>query len=219
MFTGIIEAACPIASLTQRGQALRITLELPAHMQDGVKLGDSIAINGCCLTVAEMSGARVGFDAIPETLKLTNLGDLRQSSVVNLERALAAGARMDGHLVQGHVDQVGTVAAIKELDGEHRVTIQAGKDFCSQCVWKGSVCIDGISLTIAELTEETLTVAIIPHTWKVTNLHARKAGDRINLEADVIGKYVRRQLTQIFGAVNGMQAGLTQEMLKKHGFH
>lgn len=214
MFTGIVEAAVPITSVSPMGGVVRIVLALPDDWRGGVKLGDSIAINGCCLTVAALGGVDATFEAVPETMRLTNLGDLRAGSVVNLERAMLAGARLDGHLVQGHVDQVGRIASVIEAGGEWRVTVDAGAAFCNQCVHKGSVCIDGISLTIAELTATTLTVAIIPHTWKITALSHRKPGDRVNLEADVIGKYVQRQLAAIFGVTSG----ITVDLLRKHGF-
>lgn len=213
MFTGIIEACIPVASVTPSGGVTRIALALPEDMRGTVKLGDSIALNGVCLTVAALDGHHASFDAIPETLKLTSLGDLKPGSSVNLERAMLAGSRLDGHMVQGHVDTTGRISAITPSGGEWRVTVDAGRDFCGQCVHKGSVCIDGISLTIAHLTETTLTVAIIPHTWRVTNLSTRRVGDRVNLEADVIGKYVKKQL----GAIFGVTAGVTLELLQKKG--
>jgi riboflavin synthase len=213
VFTGIIEASVPVASISPTGGVVAITLDLPDSMRGSVNLGDSIAVNGVCLTVAALDGHHAAFQAIPETMKLTSLGDLRAGSLVNLERAMLAGSRLDGHLVQGHVDATGRIATMVQSGGEWRLTIDAGRDFCDMCVHKGSVCIDGISLTIAELTPATLTVAIIPHTWKVTNLASRRVGDRVNLEADVIGKYVKRQL----GAIFGVTAGVTLELLQKKG--
>lgn len=215
MFTGIIEACAPVAAVTPEGGRVRLAFELPESMRDGVKLGDSIAVNGVCLTVARLSGPRAEFEAVPETLKLTSLGDLRVGSMANLERAMLAGSRLDGHMVQGHVDTTGRIASVVQGSGEWRVTIDVGAAFCGLCVHKGSVCIDGISLTIAELPATTLTVAIIPHTWKVTNLSQRKVGDRVNLEADVIGKYVQKQLAAMFGP--GASGGVTFDRLKRQG--
>ncbi len=214
MFTGIVEACVPIASVVPESGRVRITLDLPNRMQDGVKLGDSIAINGCCLTVANLNLPRVQFEAVPETLRLTNLGDLKSGSHVNLERAMQAGSRLDGHLVQGHVDGTGRIESIRDNSGEWRVRVSAPAEFLKHCILKGSVCIDGISLTIAGLDATWLEVAIIPHTWVVTNLSRRKPGDRVNLEADMIGKYVLKQLTGIFG----IGTGVTVDLLRKHGF-
>jgi len=214
MFTGIVEACVAIGSVTPESGRVKIALALPTAMQEGVKLGDSIAVNGCCLTVARINLPQVVFEAVPETLKLTNLGDLRAGSRVNLERAMQAGARLDGHMVQGHVDGTGRIESIRDGGGEWRVRVSAPSEFLKQCILKGSVCIDGISLTIAALDATAFEVAIIPHTWEVTNLSHRKSGDRVNLEADMIGKYVLRQLTAIFG----VGTGVTVDLLRKHGF-
>lgn len=217
MFSGIIEHAIALTHAAKSARGMRLGFALPADYAASVKLGDSIAINGCCLTVAELREGQAFFDAIPETLSLTNLGTLQAGSLVNLERALLAGARLDGHMVQGHVDCQGRLAAVNSGGAEERVTIDCGAAFAAQCVHKGSVCIDGISLTIAELTPTTLTAAIIPHTWRVTNLHARKVGDALNLEADMMGKYVRAHLERMFGAAATSDASLL-DALKRNGF-
>jgi riboflavin synthase len=194
VFTGIVEAALPVQAATDAGGVRRITLDL--SKLGSAKLGDSIALNGCCLTIAALVSGRATFEAVPETLKLTNLGDLKPGSLVNVERALKAGAGFDGHFVQGHVDGVGVVAEIRENGGEWRVRIDCGREFAAQCIHKGSVCVDGISLTIAELEEDAFVVAVIPHTRKITNIGRWAEGARVNLEADMIGKYVRRQMGQ-----------------------
>lgn len=218
MFTGIIEACLPVAALTRSGGGLRLSVDAPVQWDD-VKLGDSIAVNGVCLTVESIAGHRLSFFAVPETLELTTLNVLQQGKVVNLERAMAAGARFDGHLVQGHVDRVGHLSKIEPRGDEYRLTICCGEDFAQECVHKGSVCIDGISLTIASLGKDTLIVAIIPHTWEVTCLSRLKIGDSVNLEADVIGKYVRRQLNQIFlGADTTDESGVNVDLLRRAGF-
>ncbi len=219
MFTGIVESAISIQSVEPQGGITRLTLDLsPLPEAETIKIGDSIALNGCCLTVAELAkngpkGPRATFEAIPETLRLTNLGDLKPGGLVNVERALRFGSRMDGHMVQGHVDQVGAIGDIVEHKGERRLRIQCGEDFARQCVLKGSVCLDGISLTIAALDRDSLTVAIIPHTWAVTNLASRVQGQRVNLEADVIGKYVLAQMGRMFP-----KGDVGEDTLRRAGF-
>lgn len=195
MFTGIVEAALGVKALEDIGGLRRIAIDLSGLADSSsIKLGDSVALNGCCLTVADLRAAVATFEAIPETLKLTNLGALAGGSIVNVERALKAGSRFDGHFVQGHVDRVGRVAEIVG-EAEWRVRIECGPEFAAQCIHKGSVCLDGISLTIAELGVESLTVAIIPHTREVTNIREWRPGTLVNLEADMIGKYVRAQMS------------------------
>lgn len=210
MFTGIVEAAIPLHSVKD-GTVRSLLLEL-ASLADAatIKLGDSVALNGCCLTVAALHGTLATFQAVPETLKLTSLGKLAAGSLVNVERAMKAGARLDGHLVQGHVDRVGSVARIDDRGGEWRVLIDCGREFASQCVHKGSVCVDGISLTIAELHDDAFTLAIIPHTRTVTNIREWRTGTPVNLEADVIGKYVRRHMQTL--------TGVDADLLRRAGF-
>jgi riboflavin synthase len=213
VFTGILEAALPVGEARRDGGLLRVSLDLTA-LDDwqSVKLGDSVALNGCCLTVAALNGATSTFEAIPETQRLTNLGALKTGSLVNVERAMKAGARLDGHIVQGHVDATATVASMVEAGGEVRVAIDCGEDFARQCIYKGSVCVDGISLTIAELTDTTFKVAIIPHTREATNIRQWKAGTQVNLEADLVGKYVRRHLDQ------ARHASIDEDLLRRTGF-
>ena len=212
MFTGIIEAALNVEAIEDAGGIRRIVVDLSALAKsDTIKLGESVALNGCCLTVAGLSGGRATFEAIPETLKLTNLDSLTENGLVNVERAMQAGARFDGHFVQGHIDRVGEVASIQQGD-EWRITIACGTEFASQCIHKGSVCLDGISLTIAELGQDSLTVAIIPHTRDVTNIRDWKVGTKVNLEADMIGKYVRRRVDQV------SDSKVDQDLLRRAGF-
>lgn len=212
MFTGIIEAALAVAEAREAGGVRRITVDLaPLPDWQHTKLGDSVALNGCCLTVADLQGPRAVFEAVPQTLSLTNLGELKAGSLVNIERAMRAGARLDGHLVQGHVDCVATVGDLRDRGGEWRIRVECGAEFAAQCVERGSVCVDGISLTIAELGEDSFTVAVVPHTRAITNVRGWRAGRRVNLEADVIGKYVRRQM-------QAMAGGVTPELLRRAGF-
>jgi riboflavin synthase len=210
VFTGIVEAAIPLHSVKD-GAVRSLQLDLAALPDAAtIKLGDSVALNGCCLTVAALRGALATFEAVPETLKLTSLGRLATGSLVNVERAMKAGARLDGHLVQGHVDSIGSVARIDDRGGEWRVRIDCGREFASQCVHKGSVCVDGISLTIAELHDDAFTLAIIPHTRTVTNIREWRTGTPVNLEADVIGKYVRRHMQ--------MLTSVDTDLLRRAGF-
>jgi riboflavin synthase len=197
VFTGIVEAALEVENFRHENGLLRIDLDLSSlNGWEQIKLGDSVALNGCCLTIAELRGPLATFEAVPETQRLTSLGDLRSGALINVERAMRAGARFDGHFVQGHVDATGRVSELHD-GAELRAKVECGAVFASQCILKGSVCIDGISLTIAELDASSLTVAIIPHTRRHTNIRQWKTGTRVNLEADMIGKYVRRQLEQI----------------------
>lgn len=213
MFTGIVEAALPVKAAQRQGGLLRITLDLSILGEAAsVRPGDSVAINGCCLTVAGLEGALATFEAIPETQSLTNLGDLQPGMPVNVERAIKAGGRFDGHFVQGHVDGTGVVADLREQAGELRVTIDCGPEFAAQCIHKGSVCVDGVSLTIAELDTSSFVLAIIPHTRKVTSIGQWRVGSRVNLEADMVGKYVRR------GLPAGRASSIDEGLLKRAGF-
>jgi riboflavin synthase len=213
VFTGIVEAALSVDAVEETDGLRRIRLDLGSlNETETIKLGDSVAINGCCLTVAKLQGTMATFEAIPETLGLTNLGGLSKGSLVNVERALMAGARFDGHFVQGHVDGAGSVASIKETDGEWRIRIDCGRKFADQCIAKGSVCVDGISLTIAELDDESFVIAVIPHTRQVTNIRDWQTGASVNLEADLIGKYVRRQLQR------ETHSSVDEALLRRAGF-
>lgn len=193
MFTGIVEHLGHVTAVHEREGGRRIVIDLGA-LADGLAVGASIAVNGVCLTAVECARSRVSFDVIPESLARSNLGELVEGSPVNLERALIAGARLDGHFVQGHVDATGVVATIETLPGETRLTVTPPAEFLRLCVPKGSVAIDGVSLTIAALGRSDFTVALIPHTLAVTTLGSRAVGNTVNLEADMIGKYVQRLL-------------------------
>jgi len=198
MFTGIVETVGEVVALEPRGELTRLTLEAPA-VTDGVKLGDSVAVNGCCLTVVDHDERRLSFEAIQETLDKTSIGALGVGSRANLERAMPAGGRLDGHIVQGHVDGTGTVRAMEREGDDVRLFVACGPEVAEYLVPKGSVAIDGVSLTVVGAREDGLDVALIPHTLSVTTLGDRKAGDRVNLEADVLGKYVKKYLDRIQG--------------------
>jgi riboflavin synthase len=193
LFTGIIEAVGTVAALETRGQRIGVVVEAPS-VTTGVRVGDSIAVNGSCLTVTGIEAGRLSFDAVPETLTRTSLGDQRVGSRVNVERAMRADGRLDGHIVQGHVDGTGRVGALDRDGDDVRFRVQCGPEIARFLVEKGSVAIDGVSLTVVGVSDTGFDVALIPHTLTETNLGDRRPGDRVNLEADVLGKYVVRYL-------------------------
>lgn len=197
MFTGLIEELGAVAGVEElpTGRRLRIATAAAADLA----LGDSVAVNGVCLTVVRFDAS--GFDAevSPETLRVTNLGDLRDGATVNLERPLLPSDRLGGHFVQGHVDGVGSLAGIEQETDFWWVTVRFPEDLSRYLVPKGSVAVDGISLTVAGLEADRFAVQIVPHTWRYTNLHARRVGDAVNIECDIIGKYVARAV-EAFGA-------------------
>ncbi len=193
MFTGLVESTARVAALTPRAGGARLSLLLSPASAD-VQVGDSIAVNGCCLTVTEPDASErtISFDLLEQTLRITNLGDLRSGDEVNIERALRAGDRLGGHFVQGHVDATAEILHWG-LDGtDHRLTLALPPEARGLVIPKGSICLDGISLTAAEITADSVTCWIIPHTRAVTNLHTRAAGQRMNVEFDMLGKYVRQ---------------------------
>ena len=166
-----------------------------SKVTEGLALGDSIAVNGVCLTVSAFSGQRFTADVMPETLHRSNLGELRTGSLVNLERALPATGRFGGHFVSGHIDGVGSLLSVRPEGNALIFSIRAAPELLRGIVEKGSVAIDGISLTVVEVTETLFSVSVIPHTAAVTTLAGKRSGDRLNLETDMIGKYVLRALS------------------------
>jgi riboflavin synthase len=193
VFTGIIETVGRVAELRPHGAATKLVIEAPAVVE-GVRVGDSVAVNGACLTVIEHGESHLAFEAVKETLDRTSLGDLEVKSRVNLERALRADARLDGHIVQGHVDGTGIVRALERAGDDVRLFVDCGEEVVDFLVPKGSVAVDGVSLTVVGVTDAGFDVALIPHTLDVTTLREKRVGDRVNLEADVLGKYVKRYL-------------------------
>ena len=192
MFTGLVEEVGIIRSVTPVGEGARVEIAATTVLDD-VEMGASIAVNGCCLTVVEWGDDWWAADAVPETMERTNLGGLNAGDPVNLERPLAANGRYGGHVVQGHVDGTGEVVGIDELDdGSWRFTFSLPPELVNYVVEKGSIAIDGISLTVAAVTPTTFSIAIIPHTFAVTAMGRRAVGDTVNLEADVLAKYVER---------------------------
>lgn len=197
MFTGLVEGQATVRTVTPEGAAVRLVLEVPPEFTGEVRLGDSIALNGCCLTVVEIDGSSCAFQAGTETLSKTNLGEFQPGSRVNVERAVAVGARLGGHFVQGHVDGTGRVERI-EQDGEWTTMwFQVPSPLTRQMVKKGSITVDGISLTLVQVEIDRFSVALIPHTLTVTTLGQRKVGDTVNIETDILGKYVQKLIGEI----------------------
>lgn len=191
MFTGIVRERGHVASVEGDGTGIRICLDAPLTAAE-VAIGDSVSLNGCCLTVVEAADGTLAFDAVPETLARSSLDGLEAGAELNVESALRAGDPLGGHYVQGHVDGVGTVRSV-EAEGEgRRIWFDAPPEVLRYCVDKGSVAVDGVSLTIAGLDESGFAVALIPHTLAATTLGTLAAGARVNLEADVLAKYVER---------------------------
>jgi riboflavin synthase len=191
MFTGIVEALGSVHALSREGgSGWRLAVELPPTLAWSLGRGESVAVNGVCLTVVDTPGSRLGFDLAEETLRVTSLADLRPGDPVNLERPLRLDTRLGGHLVLGHVDGVGRVAGVRAEGQGRRLTIEVPAGLRPFLIPKGSVAVDGVSLTVADLSPSTFDVALIPHTLGATTLGARGVGARVNLEMDVIGKYV-----------------------------
>ncbi len=188
MFTGIVEATGKVSESHDGA------LVVDSPLLDGSKVGDSISVDGVCLTAIDVSGGSARFDVVPETLARTGLGSLQRGDMVNLERAMPAGGRFDGHIVQGHVDGTGIVAELTTGDDGVVLTVAAPEHLMTHVVMKGSITIDGVSLTVAAVEADRFSVALIPHTLESTTLGSTRAGDIVNLETDVLAKYVERLL-------------------------
>lgn len=216
MFTGLIEAICTVKSVRRSGGGVLLTIDLGKLAEDS-KIGDSIAINGACLTIAELAGNLATFELSTETLTKSTLGKLRPVSKVNVERAMKATDRFGGHFVQGHIDGTAIIKAIKRAGQFADMDFEASPELLSQMVVKGSVAVDGISLTIASMDERSFSVALIPETLKKTTLGTAKVGDVVNIETDIIVKTIKSQMASAFGGLPQEQA-LTVERLRQLGF-
>jgi riboflavin synthase len=194
MFTGIVEEVGKVQWLRRTSKTVQLLIN--TRFGKRVKRGDSVAINGCCLTVTSHRDEQIGFELLEETLNRSNLRDLKPDSRVNLERAMRATSRIDGHLVQGHIDCVGTVSSMDAQGGDHRLEILFPPDFSHYIAFKGSVCVNGVSLTVAEAHESSLVCWIIPFTFENTNLRSLQSGETVNLEFDILAKYVERMLVR-----------------------
>lgn len=210
MFTGLVQEMGTVRSLSRGtvGKLVVASEKTPAE----VAVGDSVAINGACLTVIAISGGEISFDAVPETFARTSLGELRTGDKVNLETSLKAGQPIGGHFVQGHVDGVGTIESSRSLGESQVIRVKAPVEVMRYVVEKGSIAIDGISLTVASCDRSGFTIAVIPHTLDATTLHSKRAGDKVNLEADILGKYVEKLLGRLG------PSGVTEDALRDAGF-
>ncbi len=213
MFTGLIEAVCTVESVRQIAGAMRLTIDLAA-LAAGSKVGDSIAINGVCLTIAELNRTLAGFDVSGETLTKSTLGKLKPKSFVNTERAMMAGGRFGGHFVQGHIDGTCAVKSINKQGQFANMEFSASAELLGQMVVKGSVAVNGVSLTIADINKSSFSIAIIPKTLEQTTLARAKIGDTVNIETDIIVKTVKKQLDNLLPT----EQKLTVEKLKELGF-
>ena len=216
MFTGIIEEVGTIRSIKKGAKSAIITVEASKVLED-VHLGDSICTNGVCLTVTSFDKNTYSVDVMHETLRRTNLGDLKSGSRVNLERAMAADGRFGGHIVAGHIDGTGVITSMTRDDNAIWIVISTEKSILKYIVNKGSITIDGISLTVAAVDSSSFSVSVIPHTGDNTTLLSKKPGDTVNLETDMIGKYVEK-LLHFQAEEENRSSGITMEFLAEHGF-
>jgi len=201
MFTGLVEALATIVELQPEPPGVRLTIEVPPSIE-GVKIGDSIALNGCCLTVVAANANRLSFQAGEETLRRTNLGRLKSGDTLNVERSLCFGDRLGGHFVTGHIDGLGTLASRTDEGDWSTFWFRAPPELTRQMASKGSIAVDCVSLTLVDVESDRFSVALIPHTLAVTTLGSLKPGDTVNLETDVLAKYVQRQLNADGGMKN-----------------
>lgn len=195
MFTGIVEGIGKITKIEKKTgsrSAVKMTVDLGKHAR-GLKIGQSVALNGVCLTVTRISNSQCNFEMIEETTKKTDLGNLKEGGIINIERSLKVGDRMEGHFVLGHVDGVGVIKKIEKKPKEIKIWFEIPKNLTKFVVQKGSIAIDGISLTVVDVRKNLASVCLIPHTVDVTNFHTRKIGDKVNIETDILGKYILKQ--------------------------
>jgi len=214
MFTGLIESVQPVQSIKSTSTGKRIGLRLGQLAQDA-QIGDSICVNGICLTINEIKGDQALFDIMAETLRAGTLGSLKVGSRVNLERALTANGRLGGHIVQGHVDGIGRVDRIDRASGQWILWISTNVDLMGLMIPKGSVAIDGVSLTIVEIESRRFSTSLIPTTLNDTNLCHLRVNDKVNLEADIIGKWIKKRLDEI---LPNYQGNISIEKLREQGF-
>ncbi|MFQ6040783.1 MAG: riboflavin synthase [Candidatus Poribacteria bacterium] len=212
MFTGIVEEIGAIAQVIRGGHSGKIVIEAKKVLEE-CKIGDSIAINGACLTVIEVDADSFVADVSPETLRRTNLGELKRGDKVNLERSLRLQDRLGGHLVLGHVDEVGIISKLQAEDIATLMEVTVSAEAMRYIVFKGSVCVDGVSLTVANLSTNAFEVSLIPYTKRITTMGLKKVNDRVNIEVDILGRYVERLLSQ-----EPKPGRIDMEFLSEHGF-
>lgn len=213
MFTGLIEAVCPVSSLSSVPGGAKLYVDLGTTGRD-VKVGDSISVNGVCQTIIELDASRAGFDVSGQTLKRTTTGSLGASSQVNIERALAAADRFGGHFVQGHIDGTGSVKILRKQGSFWEVTFSVDKEILKYVVPKGSIAIDGVSLTVAEINSSGFSAAVIPQTWENTIFKNYRVGAKVNIETDILCRIIKQQLERILPD----RTDITINKLKSLGF-
>lgn len=216
MFTGLVEELGRVVSFKRAGSLHRLGICARVVISQ-LEIGDSVAVNGVCLTVVELGAEGFGVEVMPETISRTNLGQLQPGDRVNLERALAVGSRLGGHLVSGHIDGTGTVATIRKSGDTWLLAIETSGEIARYLVPKGSIAVDGVSLTVIDVVSSGFTVGVIPHTLKSTTLGLRRPGDEVNLEVDVIAKYVEQFLNRRQSR-DSQPDGLTFNKLKEWGY-
>lgn len=212
MFTGIVEETGTIRAIRKGGHSAIVTIGASAIL-DGLKLGDSVAVNGVCLTVVSLSDSAFAADVMHETMTRSNLWSLNAGRIVNLERAMPMNGRFGGHIVSGHIDGTGVIHSVQKDENAVWYTVKAPPAILRYVIEKGSIAIDGISLTVAKVSAHDFSVSVIPHTAKSTTLGERRVGDTVNLENDCIGKYVEKLL-----GVPAQQSGISKELLSRYGF-
>lgn len=218
MFTGIIEEIGTVAAIQQTGESFVLTIHAKKVLED-VQLGDSIAVNGVCLTVTQFAKDQFSVDVMPETVKATSLKTAKRGSPVNLERAMAAGGRFGGHFLSGHVDGVGVILSKKPFENAVYYEIETNPELLQFIILKGSIAVDGTSLTVFGITEKSFTISLIPHTLSETILGNKGAGDIVNLESDMIGKYVGHFLSGLSSKSIGKgNSTITEQFLEENGF-
>lgn len=215
LFTGLVEEIGIVQSIIKGAKSVKIIIKAKKVLED-IKIGDSISTNGVCLTVTDFTDNTFSVDVMPETIRRSNLKNLVPGSKVNLERALRLSDRLGGHLVSGHIDGTGKILSFDKEDNAIWVTIKPPEELLKYIIYKGSIAIDGISLTVAYIDSKTFKVSIIPHTKEVTTLIEKSLGDEVNLECDMIGKYVEKLL--IYGNKTKNNKSIDMEFLKEHGF-
>ncbi|MDP4086492.1 MAG: riboflavin synthase [Bacillota bacterium] len=217
MFTGIVEEIGTISNIQRTGEAYVLTIAAEKILAD-VHLGDSIAVNGVCLTVTSFSKNQFKVDVMPETVKSSSLKTLNRGSKVNLERAMAAGGRFGGHFVSGHIDTTGVIKSKKPFENAVYVEIETDKEWTNFIILKGSICVDGTSLTVFDVSETSFTISLIPHTMSETILGIKEKGEIVNLECDMIGKYVGHFLTGRKSEPPKAGMNITAQFLEENGF-
>lgn len=217
MFTGIIEEIGTVANIKHTGESFVLSIDAKKVLTD-VRLGDSIAVNGVCLTVTSFSSSRFTVDVMPETVKATSLKTVKRGSKVNLERAMAAGGRFGGHFVAGHVDGIGVLKGKKQFENAVYYEIETDDELLKYIILKGSVAVDGTSLTVFGISEDSFTLSLIPHTLSKTVLGFKGTGDIVNIECDMIGKYVGHFLNNQAAAAPKRGNNITAQFLEDNGF-